>query len=287
MIVVKHNGQAHKVPCGKCAFCLVNRRSSWMFRVHHEMRNQNYPGYFLTLTYDEQHVKRVRTSSGVRLSLRFRDVQLFLKRVRKAKHYCKYICVGEYGSVTKRPHYHMLLWTDCKPDDLANYWRMGSIHFGTITMQSAMYTLKYIIQPKVKQEAFFDPLGNLEGVLEKTRAQFSRGIGIEYLNNGVYEWHSDDRDNPKYFSYINEQKVALPRYYRDKMFTKWQNDLNRETILEESMTKKARAMRDAIHKVKGKMTVAERVKKARLYLQLLRMDNASSILKKTKYNETF
>jgi len=143
-----------KVPCGKCAFCLTNNRSQWMFRIHHEMRNQMVPGWFLTLTYDEKHVKRVSyvdpdTGKYVRkLSLRFRDVQLFIKKIRKAKYYVKYVCVGEYGSQTKRPHYHMLIWTDCPDHELEAKWGLGRLDFGSLTMQSAMYTLKYIIQPK-------------------------------------------------------------------------------------------------------------------------------------------
>lgn len=160
-----------QVPCGKCAFCLQNKRSAWMFRIHHEMRDQEYKGYFLTLTYDEKHVRRVGPQG--QLSLRFRDVQLYLKRIRKAKFYAKYICVGEYGGETFRPHYHMLLWTDAPVEFLEANWKssvdnscMGTIHFGVLNMRSAMYTLKYIIQPKVVVDK--------KDKREHARAQFSK-----------------------------------------------------------------------------------------------------------------
>lgn len=199
---------AVKVPCGKCAFCLTNERSSWMFRIHHEMKSQSNPGWFLTLTYSEKFVKRV----GDRLSLRFRDVQLFIKKVRKAKYYVKYICVGEYGAITQRPHYHLLLWTDCPVDKIENFWKMGSVHTGRLSMGSAMYVLKYIIQPKQK---------SVDGI-ERTRGQFSKGIGIGYLTCAVYEWHTAVYESPEWFSYIEGKKVALPKYYKDKIFTKYQ-----------------------------------------------------------------
>lgn len=278
MIVVKHNGVAHKVPCDKCAFCLQNKRSAWMFRIHHEMRNQEYRGWFLTLTYDQRHVPR--TASG-RLSLRFRDVQLYLKRLRKLKYYCKYICVGEYGGETDRPHYHMLLWTDAPVSVLEEEWksskdgtRMGNIHFGSITMQSAMYCLKYIIQPKVRMEDEVDCFGRLVPGREKTRAQFSRGLGLSYLTADVYEWHTSDYDNPEMFSYIDGRKVGLPRYYKQKIFTKYQLAVQQSKVYWDSIRERRKYMRELI---------AKGIKNTKVYIQSLRVENARRIIEKTKY----
>ena len=47
--------QWHTVPCGRCAFCLQNRRSQWMFRIHHEMKTQEVPGWFITMTYSSSY----------------------------------------------------------------------------------------------------------------------------------------------------------------------------------------------------------------------------------------
>lgn len=263
LIRVVHEGVGYKVPCGKCAFCLSNKRSQWMFRIHHEMKVQEYPGYFLTLTYDEKHVKRV----GKRLSLRFRDIQLFLKRVRKDKYYCKYVCVGEYGGVTHRPHYHMLLWSSAPVEKLESYWKMGSIHFGTLTMQSAMYTLKYIIQPKQKQE---------EGI-EKTRAQFSKGLGLGYLSNAVYNYHTANYEAPVCVSVVDGRQVALPRYYRNKIFTKFQMAREGHRIKWESIKARRKIMRQFI---------AQGVKNWKEEYFKIRLDQCRAILKSTKYNQS-
>lgn len=265
MIVVRHGDEVHKVPCGKCAFCLSNKRSQWMFRIHYEMRNQEFPGYFLTMTYDERHVKRVGNG---RLSLRFRDVQLWLKKVRKRKYYAKYIIIGEYGSQTQRPHYHALIWTDCPPLELERIWTMGSIHFGRLTMASAMYTLKYIIQPKQKDETRND------GV-EKTRAQFSKGLGISFLTCAMYDYLTDDFDNPVMFSVLDGRKVAVPLYYKRKIYTKYQLRRAGHKAKWESVREKRKLMR---------WYLSRGVQNASAHIQGLRVEQARRIIQKTKFN---
>lgn len=263
MIFVRHGEFVHKVPCGKCAFCLTNKRSSWMFRIHHEMRTQEQPGYFLTLTYSEKYVKRAPGG----LSLRFRDVQLFLKQIRKAKFYAKYVCVGEYGGQTRRPHYHMLLWTDCPPIRLQALWFRGQVHFGRLTMASAMYTLKYIIQPKQK---------DCDGI-ERTRAQFSRGLGLGYLTTAAYNYHTMDYDNPVMFSRIDGRKVALPRYYKTKIFTKYQ-------MREQQYITKVEARKR--YNTKFREMREQGIRQIRKYIKALRTEQCRMILSTTKYNQT-
>lgn len=263
MIVVSHNGVRNKVPCGKCGYCLSNKRSQWMFRIHYEMKTQEYPGYFLTVTYSEKYVRRV----GKRLSLRFRDIQLYLKKLRKAKYYCKYICVGEYGGETGRPHYHLLLWTDCPPEKLESIWFMGHVHFGTLSMASAMYTLKYIIQPKPPE---------YEGV-ERPRAQFSKGLGLSYLTTAMYNYHTSHYEDPEFFSYVDGRKVALPRYYRSKIFTKYQLKKHANKVFWETIKEKRKHWREL--KRQGIVNVQK-------YVQELRTENARRIIQKTKFNQS-
>jgi hypothetical protein len=253
----------HLVPCGKCGFCLQNKRASWMFRIHHEIRTQEHRGWFITLTYDEKHVRR--TALG-RLSLRFRDVQKFLKRVRKGSYYCKYVCVGEYGGITARPHYHILLWTDCPIESIQSHWRMGNIHVGDVSLASAMYCLKYILQPK--------PL--IHEDMEKPRAQFSKGLGLGYLTTRVYEWHTEGE--PIFHSFIGDKRVSLPRYYRSKIFTKPQTVIHRLKTLDE-----VNATYSLL--VLEKMVQGMSFKEAKNYLLKLQLDRSEAIVNKTKHNQ--
>lgn len=263
-------GGVNVVPCGKCAFCLTNKRSEWIFRIFHEMRTQEYPGWFLGFTYDEKHVRRVADG---RLSLRFYDIQLYLKRLRKANFYVKYVCVGEYGSRTHRPHYHMLLWTSAPVERLQSEWKsskdgtiLGAIHFGRISLASAMYAMKYIIQPKQR---------DVDGI-ERTRAQFSKGIGLGYLSKAVYDYHTEDYENPVLTSVVDGKQVALPRYYRKKIFTKHQMRKEGEKLKWESIRKKRKYMRELI---------AQGVVNTKLYIQKLRTTRAQEIIAKTKKSE--
>lgn len=271
MKVITHDGIAYKVPCAKCGFCLANKRSQWMFRIYHEMRNQMYPGWFLTLTYDEKHVPRREGA----LSLRFRDVQLFFKRLRKLKYYVKYVAVGEYGTETLRPHYHILLWTDCTCDVLQEQWKsskdnsiFGSIHFGVLNMQSSMYALKYVIQPKYHVQN-----------TERPRAQFSKGIGISYLGTdyrsgqAMYEY----LQNSDILTILDGQKVSVPRYYRLKILTAHQRKI---LCHETKARKKEEETREAIAlSLRGVPNPAD-------YLYAIRAEQSKRIIAKTKVNQS-
>ena len=75
---------------------------------------------FVTLTYSDEgiaHLDRCidpetgEIGAGPLRSLNKRDIQLFMKRLRKrtgAK--IRYLQCGEYGSKTQRPHHHVLLF---------------------------------------------------------------------------------------------------------------------------------------------------------------------------------
>lgn len=255
----------HKVPCGKCAFCLQNKRHDWQFRIYHEIKAQEHPGLFLTLTYHPKYVKR--TPNG--FSLRFRDVQLYFKRLRKAGYKIKYIAVGEYGTSTFRPHYHILLWTNTPITELERQWWCGAIHVGRVAMASAMYTLKYIIQRKQ----------SIPEGLEVPRAQFSRGLGISYLGRdyasaeAIYNYHND---GPNFFSYIEGAKVSLPRYYRDKIFTKHIKKIEQKKV--EKQVKESELQEYARLKKKG-------IQDPESYILRQRIDNHNAIIRKTKHNQ--
>lgn len=85
------------VPCGKCVGCARDKARVWTVRNYHEMQQHN-KACFITLTYADAPPE-----------LSQRDVQLFLKRLRKQIKF-RYFLTGEYGEKTHRPHYHMILY---------------------------------------------------------------------------------------------------------------------------------------------------------------------------------
>lgn len=131
------------VPCGKCEACRSRQVSSWSFRLMQEAKN-SVNAHFITLTYDTKHVPI--TASGY-MSLCKRDVQLFFKRLRKAhkQSFIKYYAVGEYGSKTRRPHYHAIIY-NVDISLIQNAWQNGQVHYGLLTPASCGYTLKYMFK---------------------------------------------------------------------------------------------------------------------------------------------
>lgn len=150
IVFSKQNGKEHlpvKLPCGRCIGCRLERSRQWAVRIMHEA--QMYENNcFITLTYDEDHIPKDQ-------SVRPRDFQLFMKRLRKVYSYEKkinpdtgrlkeflipnkkirYFMCGEYGSSCRscgasarecacgnyieglgRPHYHAILFNIDFPD---------------------------------------------------------------------------------------------------------------------------------------------------------------------------
>lgn len=130
------------VPCGRCPACYARRVSGWSFRLLQEQK-QATSSHFITLTYDTQTLPLSPRGFN---TLDKRDVQLFLKRLRKLHprgSRLKYYAVGEYGGVTQRPHYHIILF-NCTIELILPAWGLGSIHYGKVEGASIGYCLKYI-----------------------------------------------------------------------------------------------------------------------------------------------
>lgn len=113
-----------EVPCGHCPECVVNSQLAWTTRLYYEWQNTLKPNgksFYYTLTYNEQNVP---WQYGFRVFSK-RDIQLFLKRLRKNlcnygyKEHIKYFVVSEYGHKnTQRPHYHIIVFVY---QDVPNY----------------------------------------------------------------------------------------------------------------------------------------------------------------------
>lgn len=171
-----------------------------------------------------------------------RHVQLFMKRLRKtttAK--LRYYLVGEYGSRTGRPHYHLLLFNYDKANSvIQKCWKKGMIHVGVVNESSVMYCLKYMVQKDVMMDKKQRPFALM------SRAY---GLGGSYLTDSIVAWH---RDGAKNYVMLDEKKCRLPRFYRDKI---WYGDI--KTKLSEkwkwlAINKSRKMMRKLVLKVGAK-----------------------------------
>lgn len=213
------------VDCGKCLPCLINKRSDWSFRLMQEYKAASCAA-FITLTYHPKFVPDQGLSK--------RHVQLFMKRLRKlCPERLRYFLVGEYGTRSGRPHYHIILfnyegglhrlyeaWSTVKGEPF------GIVHIGKVTEASIRYTTKYVIQR------------NAYSYGSKSRpfmlCSRAYGLGLNYLTDEMVAWHRGTRsvkmmtpELARTYTMIYGEKGRLPRYYKDKIWplvkdTYWQ-----------------------------------------------------------------
>jgi len=189
------------VPCGKCAACLVSKRNDWTYRLQQEHKASR-SAHFVTLTYDAKHI---RTDH----SLNKRDLQLYIKRLRKKDETTRirYYAVGEYGTQTKRPHYHRIPF-NLKFDQLqerSNSCQNGHVRVDPINEARIHYVTKYHVNFNKK-----DKLRTPEFALMSRKP----GIGFEYIGR-LKDWHYN---NEAIHVINNGYKQRLPRYYKDRIF---------------------------------------------------------------------
>jgi len=185
--------ETFQVPCGKCNGCRIDNSRNWSIRCQHEFLSHN-KSYFLTLTYDKEHLPENRSLKPV-------DMQLFFKRLRKNQDQYKikirYLMCGEYGARRGRPHYHCIVF-GLRIDDLIHYepgkdydlltsqtiekiWGNGKVIIGQANMQTASYVSRYVTK-KI-------PKGKLGKDQAPEYIQMSRrpGLGTEFYK----KYHSD------------------------------------------------------------------------------------------------
>lgn len=125
---------------------------------------------FLTLTYDDQHL-RLDPDTGIP-TLAPRDTQLFIKSLRKAiePRKFRFYLVGEYGDETERPHYHVALFglptcsrlhtqynragqiSCCEHCNLLQrLWPHGRLLLGNLEPASCAYVAGYVTKKLIKK----------------------------------------------------------------------------------------------------------------------------------------
>lgn len=214
------------VPCGKCPHCLKRRASGWAFRLQQQGKIA-WSAMFITLTLDTKHVQI--TKNGF-MTLDKKDLQNFFKRLRYAFEDAedhpplKYYAVGEYGGHYKRPHYHIILF-NATPASVHAAWRFpprdgstkeatdaGAIYYGTVSGASIGYTLKYMCKEKTI------PMHRNDDRLPEF-SLMSKGLGANYITEAMTRYHKGDLENRMNCVLPDGKIIAMPRYYKDKIYT--------------------------------------------------------------------
>lgn len=216
------------VPCGKCIECRIANARAKAVRGEHELRmwSRTHDSSFVTLTYND---KSLPTCDGQfpTGNLVKRDLQLFMKRLRKRKgNGIRFIASGEYGTDKFRPHYHIIFFNvgfadkrKCgvgkhgdpifQSNELDDLWSvdnnsLGRAVIGNVTFDSIMYVCQYVTK-KLYGDYAYDYAGRLPEF-----GCSSQGIGKSFFEKYSTQLYRDDN------CVVKGQEVSLPRYYDTK-----------------------------------------------------------------------
>jgi hypothetical protein len=204
------------VPCGKCGLCLRSKRNAWSFRLRQEAKCSSH-NYFVTLTYSQQNVPKDDKKQNVLCKA---DLQKYFKRLRKDVGKIRYYAVGEYGGVTKRPHYHLIVFASREISaDISANWSSGYVDIKRLSGGSIHYVTKYVIDKKLTSKS----------VKPFSVMSLKPAIGSAYLDFAIKYLAPSLRMMVR----LDGIPIALPRYYKDRIYTPKQKQLIRESFQEQ------------------------------------------------------
>lgn len=222
-----------ELPCGSCLGCKLQRAQDWVTRCYLELK-QHKQSSFITLTYSNENLPE-------RFELRPDHLQKFMKRLRKFLEplKIKFFACGEYGDITKRPHYHLIIF-GYQFDDLKFYkndklntlytseklqalWHYGFAPVGSCTNESisyvARYTTKKITEEKNKRyntRQLLDDKARQYRIPPFVRMSTRPAIGKEWalanVTDNLYE-----SDTVVIIDKETVKEVPIPRYF-NKLF---------------------------------------------------------------------
>lgn len=221
------------IPCRKCLGCREAYARQWAIRAQLEAVYFPDTSWFVTLTYDEQHLPWAYDDFSLP-TVRKRDWQLFMKRLRKSfGSGIRFLACGEYGEKTGRPHYHAVLFgvdfADLRPfrnkggnlyytsNKMAKLWPYGQHLIARYEFHTGAYVAKYLKKTgDVLDDEVKDPR-------EKPFLLASRNpaLGKRYLEEHMDEILQTDKiclpggfitNPPNYFDYrlnIDNRSLSL------------------------------------------------------------------------------
>lgn len=220
---------------------------------------------FATLTYDEANYTP---------SLNYRDIQLWLKRLRKhlPRESLRYFVAGEYGDLTGRAHWHALLFGIELKDKkrysekyytselMSSTWNKGSVMLGDVTYQSAAYCAKYAMTKKTGDmaQAYYQRVNIETGELVQVEPEMAHMSLRPAIGKRWFEKYWKDVYAARDGVVIQNKVLPAPSYY-DRLLRQTAPDLADEKEYERYV-KSEEFMKDCTPE---RLAARERVAQAR------------------------
>ena len=236
------------IPCGHCVQCTKAYQKQWSVRLmleslyHEEMS-------FVTLTFDNAHYPKTVDAWK-------REAQLFLKRLRK--YYdgklIRYFGCGELGSITKRRHFHFILFgvsfekTDIvgqnelgqpcyNSEVLQSIWKNGIVSHGDVTPESCAYVARYSMKKLLdgeKDESFL-MMSRMPGI---GSLFFHDKKDILYLSDRVYSSSFHGEKIPRFFDKLAESDPVVYQMFlnaKNKRIKRGQQQQTEQMVLSNAL----------------------------------------------------
>lgn len=227
------NCQVYETPCGNCVACRLEYSKNWANRCSLEA-SQYQCNYFITLTYDDDFIKRGKYDNP---TLDKDDQKKFIKRLRNLylHHYdftgIRYFGCGEYGDKGFRPHYHVIMF-NLPIDDLTEKFPQPD---GTFIRKREKMTGRYYLYSPTIQKLW--PYGyvviadcnwNTEAYVSRYVMKKQKGVNASIYEDklGVLPPYLFMSTNPgigtKYFLdhyqyYVDNPYLIIPRPYKSTL----------------------------------------------------------------------
>lgn len=213
-----------EVECGQCYECRKKKRRNWMIRMFEELK-ENSTAVFFTGTFTDERIKQLRKRYAIDEedvnAIATKEVRLFLERIRKENNgkSIKHWIITEKGHTnTRRIHIHGIFFTKELSKRrlewiLYNNWIAGYSYNGDYVNEKTInYVSKYMTKIDKDNPEFTGKVLCSPG-LGKQWIQSVAAQSIHYVKKQY------GKETIEYYRMKDGTKMALPKYYREKIFT--------------------------------------------------------------------
>lgn len=214
--------------CKQCMPCRIQKSGEWAVRLMHEAQ-MHESNIFLTLTQNQEHMPKNR-------SLDHREIQLFLKRLRK--HYepkiIRFYLGGELGKSRLNPHWHIIVF-NLEVDDLELHcrnkrgdkiyksatiekiWGRGFITIGEVNKTTCAYTAGYLMKDsEMNHQDTVNLVDQVTGEIIERKKPYNAMSTKPGIAKAWYDKYKDDVF-PCDYVIVKGKKVNTPGYYRRQL----------------------------------------------------------------------
>ena len=216
------------IGCGKCMECKKQRANGWRIRLMEELR-QSINGKFVTLSFSNESLIELEGElesplNGYDLENQIAKlaVRRFLERYRKVTgKSVRHWLVTELGQKrTERIHIHGIIWTNKTLQEIREIWKYGNVNErdkdwtnNYCTERTVNYIVKYVNKTDLIHRYY------------NSIILTSPGLGSKYIERQDSKLNRYTGENTREL-YTTRQgvKLALPIYYRNKIYTEEQKE---------------------------------------------------------------